>query len=180
MIPRPLRRTLAAGALLAAVAIAAPACAGLMRALGVQAPRFELVPERESVIMLDAASVLLGRPVATMTIWTRVTNPNDFGLTLTTLRGTVFLEGRETAEFDLPLGLPLLAARDTVLPLEIRFGLPALGTLGALGEALLRRSAVAYRLDGVVGVDAGPLGRPAFGPRTWLQGSVQVRPPPYE
>ena len=79
------------------------------------------------------------------------------------------------AEVDLPLGLPLPAARDTVIPLDIRFGLPALSSLGALGEALLSRSAVSYRLDGTVAVDAGALGEPTFGPRTWLTGDLVVR-----
>ena len=79
------------------------------------------------------------------------------------------------AELDLPLGLPLLASRDTVIPLDISFGLPSLSSLGALGDALLRRSAVRYRLDGTVAVDAGAFGEPTFGPRTWLQGQVEVR-----
>jgi hypothetical protein len=127
------------------------------------------------VLTLDPASVLAGRPLATVRIWARVTNPNSFGLTLSTLRGDLFLEQREMAEVDLPLGLPLLAARDTVIPLDIRFGLPSLASLGALGDALLRRSAVQYRLDGTVGVDAGALGQPRFGPRTWLQGRFEVR-----
>jgi hypothetical protein len=79
------------------------------------------------------------------------------------------------AEIDLPLGLPLLAARDTVIPLDVSFGLPSLSSLGALGEALLRRSAIGYRLDGTLGIDAGALGQPTFGPRTWMQGQLDVR-----
>jgi hypothetical protein len=76
---------------------------------------------------------------------------------------------------DLPLGLPLLATRDTIIPLDLRFGIPSLGSLGALGQALLARRPVRYRLDGTLGVDAGRLGQPTFGPRTWLQGEVDVR-----
>jgi hypothetical protein len=143
--------------------------------LGIEPPRFEVVSDRESVISLDPASVLTGRPMARVRLWARVTNPNTMGLTLTTLRGDIFLEGNEMAEVDLPLGLPLLAAQDTVVPLDIRFGLPALSALGSLGEALLSRSAVSYRLDGTVGVDAGSLGEPTFGPRTWLSGELAVR-----
>jgi hypothetical protein len=127
------------------------------------------------VLTLDPTSVLTGRPLATVRIWARVTNPNGFGFTLSRLRGDLFLEEREMAEVDLPLGLPLLASRDTVIPLDIRFGLPSLSSLGALGDALLRRSAVRYRLDGTVAVDAGAFGEPTFGPRTWLQGQVEVR-----
>lgn len=153
----------------------AAACAGVQQLLNVQAPRIEVASERQSVLTLDPASVLTGRPLATVRIWARVTNPNGFGFTLSRLRGDLFLEEREMAELDLPLGLPLLASRDTVIPLDITFGLPSLSSLGALGDALLRRSAVRYRLDGTVAVDAGAFGEPTFGPRTWLQGQVEVR-----
>lgn len=150
-------------------------CAGLARVLGVEPPRFEVASDRESVLSLDASSVITGRPTARVRLWARVTNPNSFGFTLSTLRGSIFLEENEMAEVDLPLGLPLAASRDTVIPLDIRFGLPDLDRLGALGDALLRRSAVRYRLDGIVGVDAGSLGEPTFGPRTWLRGELDVR-----
>lgn len=153
----------------------AAGCATIGRVLGVEAPRFEMAEGRESVLSLDASSLVTGRPRARLRVWARVSNPNAFGFTLSTLRGTVFLEDAEMAEVDLPLGLPLEAARDTVIPLEISFGLPDLERLGALGEAILRRSEVGYRLDGIVGVDAGELGEPTFGPRTWLQGRLDVR-----
>jgi len=153
-------------------------CAGLGQLLGVEAPRFEVASERQSVLSLDPVSLLSGRPQASLRIWARVTNPNSFGFTLSRLTGELFLEDNEMAEVDLPLGLPLLAARDTVIPLDLRFGLPALDALGSLGEALVRRSSVRYRLDGVLGVDAGSLGEPTFGPRTWLRGEVDVRTGP--
>lgn len=129
---RSARRALAVGSLMA-TALGTGACWGLARVLGVEAPRLETAPERESVLTLDAASLLTGRPRATLRIWTRITNPNDFALTLSTLRGSVFLEDNEMAEVDLPLGLPLLAARDTVIPIDVGFGMPALSSLGALG-----------------------------------------------
>jgi hypothetical protein len=34
---------------------------------------------------------------------------------------------------------------------------------------------VGYRLDGTIGVDAGALGTPTFGPMTLLRGDAQVR-----
>ena len=150
-------------------------CAAFQRLLDVQPPRIEVASGRESTLTLDPSSVLTGRPLATVRIWARVVNPNTFGFTLTRLRGDLFLEEREMADVDLPLGLPLDAAADTVIPIDVSFGLPSLNSLGALGEALLRRSAVAYRLDGTVGVDAGEVGEPTFGPRTWLRGRFQVR-----
>jgi len=158
-----------------ALAVVAAGCATLGRVLGIEPPRFEVASERESVISLDPSSILSGRPTAHVRLWARVTNPNDVGLTLSTLAGDIFLEGNEMAAVDLPLGLPLPAARDTVIPLDIRFGLPALSALGRLGEALLSRRAVSYRLDGTVGIDAGALGEPTFGPRTWLSGELEVR-----
>jgi hypothetical protein len=165
--------TLTLGSLLLALVVSA--CAGLQNLLNIESPRFELVSDRESVLSLDPVSILTDEPFVVVRLWTRVTNPNSFGLTVSRLEGDVFLEGREMAEVDLPLGLPLLAARDTVIPLELRFGIPSLGSLGALGQALLARRPVRYRLDGTIGVDAGALGEPTFGPRTWLQGEVDVR-----
>ena len=172
-----MRRRIRAAALGPAAVIIASvsACATFQRYLNVQAPTMQVVSDRPSVLTLDPASVISGRPVATVRIWARVTNPNSFGLTLSRLRGDLFLEDREMAELDFPVGLPLPAARDTVIPLDVGFGLPSLSSLGALGEALLRRSAVRYRLDGTVAVDAGALGEPTFGPRTWLQGRFEVR-----
>jgi hypothetical protein len=158
-----------------AASLSVGACAAFQQLLGVEAPRFEVVRDRPSVLTLDATSVLSGRPLARVRIWARVTNPNTFGLTVSRLRGDLFLEDREMADVDLPMGLPLVAARDTVIPIDISFGLPTLGSLGALGEALLRRNAVDYRLDGTVGIDAGAFGQPSFGPRTWLQGQFEVR-----
>jgi hypothetical protein len=161
-------------ALAALILLGAAGCAGLTRLLGVEAPRFESAPGREHTLSLDPLTLLSGNPLATLTVWARVTNPNSFGLTVSTLQGDVVLEGRALAAFDLPLGVPLLAARDTVIPLRIRFGLPALSALEGLGTALLSGGTVAYRLDGVLGVDAGALGTPSFGPRTWLAGEVDV------
>ena len=171
---RRVRGTLVSGSVLLLL-IASAGCASFLRFLPVEAPRFELVRERGSVLSLDPASVLTGRPQATVRIWTRVTNPNGFALTLSTFEGDLFVEGRDLAQLDLPLGLPMPAAGDTVIPLDVTFGLPSLATLGTLGEALLSGRGVEYRLDGTLGVDAGRLGQPSFGPRTWLTGDLEVR-----
>jgi hypothetical protein len=168
------RRMTRAGVVMAAALVLA-ACASLASLIGVEPPVFAIAQGRQSVLSLDPASILTARPSARLRLWTQVRNPNSIGFTLSTLRGTVFLEGSEVARYDLPLGLPLRAAQDTVIPLDITFGLPALSSLGRLGQALLEGRAVQYRLDGTLGVDAGALGQPTFGPRTWLQGSVDVR-----
>ena len=43
--------------------------------------------------------------------------------------------------------------------------------------SLFTRSELSYELKGTLGVDAGPLGEPTFGPRTWLRGEVDVQNP---
>jgi hypothetical protein len=59
------------------------------------------------------------------------------------------------------------------LDLSIRFdNVPRLGDV--LARAALG-SDVAYRLEGTLGVEAGPFGQPRFGPLTLLQGDVRVR-----
>lgn len=165
----------AAMPLAVAALLALSGCAGLATALGVSAPTFEMAEGRSSHVSLELPSITSPRGTAVVTLWTRVRNPNGFGFTLSTLRGDLSLEDRDMADVDLPLGLPLTARGDTVIPLEIRFPIPDLDQLGSLGDALLRRNSVGYALDGTVGVDAGELGEPTFGPRRWLDGEIDVR-----
>lgn len=168
-------RTSAALVLAVASLFVLSGCATLAKALGVESPSFELAEGRSSHVSLALPSISSPRGTAVVTLWTRVRNPNDFGFTLSTLRGDLSLEGRDMADVDLPLGLPLGARGDTVIPLEIRFPIPDMEELGSLGEALLRQRSVGYALDGTIGVDAGELGEPTFGPRTWLDGEIGVR-----
>ena len=85
------------------------ACAQLNQ-LGalVQPPRFEQVPDRPAEIRLQ------GMTGAGVRLWTRVTNPNPFGLRLGTLKGTLYLEDSRAADADFPLGLSLGAGGDSV------------------------------------------------------------------
>ena len=39
---------------------------------------------------------------------------------------------------------------------------------------LLAGEPIPFRLDGTVGIDAGPLGQPSFGPSTWLRGELDI------
>ena len=39
------------------------------------------------------------------------------------------------------------------------------------------QSALDYELKGTLGINAGPLGTPTIGPRTWLRGSLTVQNP---
>ena len=156
------------------LALSAYGCAGLANVLGVQEPRFAMAGGRESQLRVSPPSPRHPRGAATVRIWTRVENPNAFGLTLSVLQGTLALEGEELADVDLPLGLPLSAAADTVIPLEITFDFGSFSALGSVAQRLLTRGEVLYELNGTLGVDAGPLGEPRFGPRTWLRGELDV------
>lgn len=156
------------------LALAAYGCAGLAGVLGIQEPRFTMAEGRESQLRVAPPSPRHPRGAATVRIWTHVTNPNSFGLTLSVLEGALALEGDELADVHLPLGLPLSAAADTVIPLEITFDFGSFTALGNVAQRLLTRGEVAYELNGTLGVDAGPLGRPSFGPRTWLRGELDV------
>lgn len=149
------------------------ACAGL-NALGplgalIQPPRFEQVPDQPAEIRLQ------GLTGAGIRLWTRVTNPNPFGLRLGTLKGTLYLENSRAANADFPLGLSLGAGSESVIPIDISISFADLPGLSGVARRILARQSVPYRLEGTVGVDAGRLGQPVFGPMTLLRGDTVVR-----
>jgi hypothetical protein len=150
-------------------------CAALGGLAEVALPRFSVAEGRSGELRLALPSG--DRPLggATLRVWAHVENPNAFGITLTRLAGDLFLQQTRTAEVDLPLGLPLLAEQDTVIPVDVTISFSDLPGLADLASSLLMRSAVDYRLDGRLTVDAGVLGTPSFGPRTWLEGRVDVQ-----
>lgn len=140
----------------------------------VRAPIFEIAAERNSSIRLLGPAI--GRPLggAELQVWARVENPNPVGFTLSRLTGTVLLAGDRAADVDLPLGLPLEASQDTVIPLRLTLSFADVPDLAdRVGDAL-SRGTIDYALRGTLAVDAGALGQPTFGPRTWLQGAVDV------
>jgi hypothetical protein len=161
--------------LLVSVALAvAQACASLPQ-IGrlVQPVRFE-ADERGSEVRLLAPRS--GDPLgaAGIRLWTRVTNPNGFGLTLSTLRATLLLENTRAATGDFPLGLPLEARQESVIPLDLTVSfsdVPALATL-------LRRSSssqpLQYSVEGTFGVEVGRFGSPTFGPMTLFSGDLRA------
>ena len=169
--PIPLRR----GALLLALLAVLPGCAslgGLANALS--APTFQVDQSQQPQLRLVGPGA--GRPAggATLRLYARVNNPNPIALTLSTVAGALELEGRQAANVNFPLGVPLAARGETVVPLDITISfsdVPALSSI--LVNAVTGRS-VGYRLNGTVGVNAGLLGQPTFGPMTLLSGSVNV------
>jgi hypothetical protein len=154
----------------------ATACAALdqLRAL-VQPPRFEEAEGQRAEIRLVGPGP--GRPLggAAVRIWTKVTNPNSFGVTLGTLSGTLFLEGNRAATADFPLGLPLTAGQDNVIPIDLTVSFSDLPALADTLRRAARDETIPYALDGTIGVDAGRLGQPVFGPMTLLRGDLRVR-----
>jgi hypothetical protein len=149
------------------------ACAGLnsLGQLGalIQPPRFEQVPDRPAEIRLQ------GLTGAGIRLWTKVSNPNPFGFRLGTLKGTLYLDDSRAADADFPLGLSLAAGGDSVMPIDISVSFAELPGLGSVARRILARQSVPYRLEGTVGVDAGRLGQPVFGPMTLLRGETAAR-----
>ena len=157
---------------LAAVAVSLltlQACAGANQ-LGalVQPPRFQQVRDQPAEIRL------LGTSGAGVRLWTRVSNPNAFGLTLGTLSGTLYLDDSRAADANFPLGLPLGARAETVIPIDISISFADLPGLSNVARRVIAREPVNYRLSGTIGVDAGRLGQPVFGPMTLLTGTATV------
>jgi hypothetical protein len=170
-----IRRSMLWMAFLGAVPIVS-GCAALeqLRAL-VQAPRFEEADGQPAEIRLlpPGAGTPLGG--AGVRIWTKVTNPNSFGVRLGTLAGSLFLEGSRAADADFPMGLPLAAGQESVIPIDLSVSFADLPGLANVVRRAAADQPLAYRLDGTIGVDAGRLGTPTFGPMTLLRGSLRRR-----
>jgi LEA14-like dessication related protein len=139
----------------------------------IQAPRIHAADDRRAELRLSSGR---GNPLgATLRVYARVHNPNPFGLTLSTVRGELFLEGQQAADVDLPLGLELGARDETEVPIDLTVPLDGLPSLASTLARAVTGSPVGYRLDGTMGVKVGELGEPVFGPLTLLEGQVRVR-----
>jgi hypothetical protein len=150
------------------------ACAGLegLRAF-VQAPKFEEAPGQQAEVRLLGPSVSQPLGGAGIRLWTQVSNPNAFGFTLGTLRGTLNIENARAANVDFPLGLPLRAGQETVVPIDLSVSFSDLPGLANVIRRAVNRQPLAYHLEGTIGVDAGQLGQPVFGPMTLLRGEMR-------
>lgn len=167
-----MRRTWRRTVVAAVACTALAACASLGGLIA--PPTFDRVPDRDSELRLLGPST--SRPLggAGIRVWARVANPNAFGLTLARLAGNLLLEGQQAATFDLPLGLPLIAQGDTIIPLDLNVSFADVpGLANALRNAVTG-NAIEYRLVGNLAVDAGALGQPSFGPTTLLTGDLRV------
>ncbi len=159
-----------------ALAVVGGACATLEQLRGlVQAPQFTEADDRRAEIRLLGPSTSSPLGGAAIRLWTRVRNPNPFGLTLATLRGSLFLEGSRAADADFPLGLPLTAGGDEVIPLDLRVSFSDIPGLANAIRRAVTGDPLEYRLNGTVGVDARQFGTPTFGPMDLLAGEIRTR-----
>lgn len=140
----------------------------------VQPPRFSVADGYDAEVRVLAPSAQRPLGGAAIRMYARVENPNGFGLNLSRLAGDLFLEGARAAVVDFPLGLPLSAQQDTIIPIELGISFSDVGELADVAAQIVSRNRVGYRLDGTLSIDAGALGQPSFGPQTWLQGTAAV------
>ena len=139
----------------------------------VRAPQFAQAPDHRAEIRMSGAGSGLPTRGAGVRLWAKVTNPNPFSLTLGTLKGTLFLDDARAADVDFPLGLPLAAGGETTVPIDLTVSFADIPDLADGIRRAINRQPLAYRLEGTVGVDAGRLGQPVFGPMTLLTGDVR-------
>jgi hypothetical protein len=139
----------------------------------VQAPTFQEAQDHEPSIRLVGPGSGLPLGGASVRLWARVTNPNPFGLTLGRLQGTLYLEDQRAADASFPLGLPLGALGETTVPIDLSVSFSDLPGLADSIRRAVNRQPLAYHLDGTIGVDAGRLGQPVFGPLTLLRGNIR-------
>jgi hypothetical protein len=140
----------------------------------VQPPRFRQAESQPAQIRLIAPSVRQPTGGAGVRIWLEVENPNAFGYTLSTVSATLALEGSRAATGEFPLGLPLRAGEQSVVPLDLVIDFADVPKLGGVVRQAATGGAVEYQLDGTVGVDAGRLGTPTFGPMLLTRGDLRL------
>jgi hypothetical protein len=141
----------------------------------VQPPRFEQAEGQPGEVRLLGPSAAQPLGGAGVRLWTRVHNPNPFGLTISSLETTLLLDDRQAATGDFPLGLPLGANQESIIPIDLTIDFADMPGLASAIQRMAGGQGIDYQLDGTVGVDAGRLGQPRFGPMTLVRGELDVR-----
>ena len=162
-------------ALVLVTALCTAGCAslgGLARVI--QPPRFEQADGQLAELRIVGPSRTMPVGGAAVRIWMKVTNPNAFGFTLSTVNATLALDGARAADGDFPLGLALAAREESVVPLDLSISFADLPGLARALRALAVGGRVGYELNGTVGVDAGRLGTPTFGPMLLTRGEMRI------
>ena len=129
-------------------------------------------PNRPSTVRLLAPSFTRPEGGLGIRLWMEAQNPNPVGVTLSEVSGTLWLEEEEGPEADFPLGLPLEAGQDTVVPLDLALSFGEVPTLADALRRAVQRGALGYRLEGTFSVSAGRVGPVRFGPETLLEGEL--------
>ena len=140
----------------------------------VQPPRFRQADNQPAEIRLIAPSLRNPTGGAGVRVWLEVSNPNAFGFTVSTVNATRALQGTRAAIGDFPLGLPLRAGQSSVVPLDLSINFADVPNLASSVRRLATGGAIDYQLDGTVGVEAGRLGTPTFGPMRLTDGELRV------
>lgn len=167
-------RTAMRTAMLPLLMIALSGCAGLGLEQVLQAPTFRVDQSQQAHLRLLGPS--LERPVggAAVRLYARVGNPNPVGLTLTRLVGQLQLQGANAARIDFPLGVALQAGGETLVPIDIAIDFNDIPGLANVARNAISGQPINYSLNGTVGVDAGLLGQPSFGPMQLLSGELRA------
>ncbi len=135
----------------------------------IRSPQFEM--REAGLLKLNPPGLNGVAPEAVIRVTLDARNPNPFELNLEELRFDLFLDGAKLAagigsKLQLKAGgVPSSFFVDVEIPISTN-------TLQSLGK-IVAGSSVQYRLDGSFKVDAGPLGKPGFGPYTLAQGRYQ-------
>ena len=140
----------------------------------IRPPVFRQADDQPAELRLIGPS--LGRPAggAVIRIWLEVTNPNAFGFTLGSVNATLALQGTRAAAGDFPLGLPLAARQQSVVPLDLSISFADVPGLAGVLRQVATGGAIDYQLDGTVGVEAGRLGTQTFGPMLLTRGNLRI------
>lgn len=162
-------------AALLALPLSLAGCASLGALAQIEAPRFEAADARPAQLQLLGPSSRHPLGGLQVRLFARISNPNPLALTLSRLAGTLALEGTNAAEVNFPLGLPLPASGDTIIPLDIEVGFSNVPSLAQIIPGAVSRGTVGYDLHGSFSVDAGMFGQPSFGPMTLLDGVIRTR-----
>ena len=141
----------------------------------IQPPQFRQVDGRPAEIHVLPPSRNAPLGSAGVRVWLEIKNPNAFGLTLSTLQTTLLLEDRHAATGDFPLGLPLGAGQVSEVPIDLSISFADIPGLANVIRQAAGGQPVGYQLDGTVGVDAGRLGQPTFGPMLLVRGEFGSR-----
>jgi late embryogenesis abundant protein len=140
----------------------------------VRPPQFRQAANQPAQIRLIGPSLRNPTGGAGVRIWLEVTNPNSFGFTLSTVNATLALQGTRAATGDFPLGLPLRPGAQSVVPLDLTVNFADVPGLASIARQAATGGAIDYQLDGTVGVEAGRLGTPTFGPMLLTRGELRA------